>query len=303
MKRTPLAQANKPKNGRGVALQAASFNDPKVPESAPRRSRINVRRVTDCQIINSLARGLKVLSAFGPADSVLSNKDLAVRTGIPKPTISRLTSTLVRLSFLVHDTEQGGYRVGPATLTLGVSASAKADLPHIAQPFMRAFAEEHGVGVSLGVRDGLEMRALIYTATDEYSDNAEQSVHKMLAARQPLEASGLGYALLAALSVSERQSLYREMEVQVGASWHNVHRRIQFAIEDIERSGFCTSIREWKGLINCAATPLSMTATGVPVSLSCSAPASFLTESRIRNSIGPALVRLKDAIWQASGHT
>jgi DNA-binding IclR family transcriptional regulator len=262
-----------------------------------RRAASQKPKETDCQIINSLARGLKVLSAFGPEDSILSNKDLSVRTGLPKPTISRLTNTLVRLNFLNEDVETTGYRLGGAAVSLGMSATAEVDLGVVARPFLRAFAEEHGVSVELGVRDGLEMRGLSYSQGPQYKpgENVRLSVH----ARSPIEASAIGYALLAGLSVTERAKLFQKLEQRHGDNWANIRRRIEFAIDDVQRVGYAVSTREYDGTINSAGVPLHPGHSGVPLVLACSAPVTLLPESRIRKTIGPALVALERDIYGA----
>src|SRR5919202_1383547 len=55
---------------------------------------------TDRNFSENLARGLDVLRAFTAEDRVLSNRELSDRTGLPKPTISRLTYTLTLLGYL-----------------------------------------------------------------------------------------------------------------------------------------------------------------------------------------------------------
>ena len=253
---------------------------------------------TDCQIINSLARGLKVLTAFGPSDLMLSNKDLAVRTGLPKPTVSRLTATLVKLNFLLQDGATGAYGLGPAALTLGVTASANVDLPHVARPLMQAFAEQYDLSIILGVRDGLEIRGLAYSRGEADAD-VEVGSHLSLLARQPLGRSASGYALLAEMDPPLRLAMFEQLAEQVGSvNWPNVRRRIEFAIDDINRSGFCASIREWDGTMNAVATPISLTTRDIPMSLFCVQPVASLPESRIRHEVGPALVNLKREILQ-----
>src|SRR5438105_15885292 len=57
----------------------------------------------DKQFATTLARGLEILRCFTPEAPVLGNKDLATRTGLPKPTVSRFTYTLSRLGYLKAD--------------------------------------------------------------------------------------------------------------------------------------------------------------------------------------------------------
>lgn len=270
---------------------------------APGRIR-KVREGADCQIINSLARGLKVLSAFGPEDATLTNKDFAVRVGLPKPTVSRLTNTLARLNFLVKVPETGAYRLGEATLALGLAASSQMDLPYIARPFLREFAEQHGLGVSLGVRDGLEIRSLAYVVSEIYDEaEGEAGTHLALFARQGLGISSSGFALLSAMTPPERMALFDSLADWHGESaWPNLQRRIEFAIEDVARYGFCISMREWDRRLNSVATPLISPAGGLPMSLACVGPSAVVPESRLRNTIAPALLQLKSKIITAHGN-
>ncbi|WP_373691074.1 helix-turn-helix domain-containing protein [Endozoicomonas sp. ONNA2] len=55
----------------------------------------------DRKFVEPLARSLDLLQAFSQQGGVLANQDLARITGLPKPTISRLTYTLTRLGYLV----------------------------------------------------------------------------------------------------------------------------------------------------------------------------------------------------------
>jgi len=41
-----------------------------------------------------------VLRAFQPNDGLLGNQEIAARTNLPKPTVSRLTYTLTKLGYL-----------------------------------------------------------------------------------------------------------------------------------------------------------------------------------------------------------
>ena len=50
----------------------------------------------DRKFITALARGLEVLRVFTPTEGLLGNGEIAERTGLPKPTVSRLTYTLTK---------------------------------------------------------------------------------------------------------------------------------------------------------------------------------------------------------------
>src|SRR5207248_4792110 len=52
--------------------------------------------VPDRKFVTALGRGLDVLRCFGPRDRWLANQDIAARTGLARPTVSRLVYTLTQ---------------------------------------------------------------------------------------------------------------------------------------------------------------------------------------------------------------
>src|SRR5215813_11527917 len=73
----------------------------------------------DRKFVTALARGLEILRAFTPSEGLLGNGELVERTGLPKPTVSRLTYTLTKLGYLVHVERLAKYQLAPAALSLG----------------------------------------------------------------------------------------------------------------------------------------------------------------------------------------
>ena len=69
----------------------------------------------------ALNRGLALLRAFLPSASSLTNAQLAERTGLPRPTVSRLLRVLVDEGYLAHDSRSGSYRLAPVHLSLALS--------------------------------------------------------------------------------------------------------------------------------------------------------------------------------------
>ncbi|WP_369678970.1 IclR family transcriptional regulator [Burkholderia ubonensis] len=96
-----------------------------------------------------LARGLAILCAFGPDKGWLGNREIALETGIPAPTVSRLLQSLVALGYLHHDDSSRKYALAPAALSLGYAA--------VADPGIQADAAD--TGVLPGTRDDVDVLA------------------------------------------------------------------------------------------------------------------------------------------------
>ena len=117
------------------------------------------RRPGDRQFVEALARGLEVLRAFKPNDGVLGNQDIAERTNLPRPTVTRLTYTLTKLGYLTYLERLGRYKLAPGALSIGYAAMANFRVREVARPFMQAVADEAKASVALGGPDRLWSQA------------------------------------------------------------------------------------------------------------------------------------------------
>src|SRR5687767_14192389 len=107
----------------------------------------------DRQFSMNLARGLEVLRAFTATEPMLGNREIADRTGLPKPTVSRLTYTLTLLGYLARDPGLQKYRLGSGVLSLSHPLLASLHIRQVARPLMEQLARNTGCTVNLGMRD------------------------------------------------------------------------------------------------------------------------------------------------------
>ena len=110
----------------------------------------------DRQFVTALARGLELLRCFTPRESTLSNLDLARKSGLPRPTVSRLTHTLARLGYL-RLLPRGKYQLDVGVMAFGYSMISNLPIRAIAQPLMVNLANEVGATVAMSARDRLDM--------------------------------------------------------------------------------------------------------------------------------------------------
>ena len=94
------------------------------PSGSPQRDR---------QFVEALARGLEVLRAFAPNQVLLGNQEIARATGLPKPTVSRLTYTLTKLGYLTYSDRLGKYQLGAPALALGYAVLSNMGIRQLAQ--------------------------------------------------------------------------------------------------------------------------------------------------------------------------
>src|SRR5947199_5268417 len=97
--------------------------------------------VPDRKFVTALGRGLDVLRCFGPRDRWLANQEIAARTGLARPTVSRLVYTLTQLGFLRHSQALRRYALGSAAVSLGYSALSQIYIRRTARPLLHALSQ------------------------------------------------------------------------------------------------------------------------------------------------------------------
>lgn len=236
--------------------------------------------------IAPIERGLAILAAFGPADQWLGNQEIAARTGVPKPTVTRLTQTLMEEGFLNHSTRLRKYRLASAVLGLGYIMKDNADIAAIARPLMQRLADECGVFVSLVSRDALD----ISLVENCHSANNLMTLGLNVGARFPIASCPFGLALLSGLPGAERNYLLDHVRLRYDQEYRvSLRVRVADAATQVTQKGYCVS--EWAAEIAVAAAPLAIP-DRPPMAIGCAGPTKSLTREKMRELIGPKLVDL-----------
>lgn len=246
----------------------------------------------DRRFITSLARGLDVLRSFAPGDVSLGNSEIAERTGLPRPTVSRLTFTLTQLGYLTYSERFGGYQLGPGVLALGYAALSGHDIRERARPLLQALSNKVDATVALGARDGLDAVYL-----EVCRGPAPVTLRIDVGMRNPLPPTAMGRALLVALPADERTALMREIKRRLddAATYDRLARGVDQAVRDISERGFCMSLGDWRADVNAVGVPL-VTRDGNIYALICGGPAFRLSGEKLERECGPPLAELAKRI-------
>jgi len=241
----------------------------------------------DRKFVTALARGLEVLRAFSPTEGLLGNGEIAERTGLPKPTVSRLTYTLTKLGYLAHIERLAKYQLAPAALALGYTALANIRVRQLARTHMQELADYASAVVALGTRDRLD---LIYL---ELARSKRGAMLRLIqGSRLPIANTAMGRALIAGMPEAERSWLLGYIKRQEGKDWPKVKVWIERAIGEFETHGYTLSLGEWERDINAVGVPLVAPDGSGVFAFNCGAPAFQFTRERLESDIGPRLVNL-----------
>ncbi len=253
------------------------------------------KAATDRSFVVALSRGLDVLRAFQPNDGLLGNQEIAARTKLPKPTISRLTYTLTKLGYLTPVPRFEKYQLAPSAMALGYAALANLGVRHLSDPYREALMRETGGAVAVGGRD---RHSMIYFGQ---SRTGLLGVQLDVGSRVPIATTAMGRAYIWALPDDERAALLRELREHYGHRWARMRDGIERAGEMVARQGFTISAGEWHDDVHAVGVSLKLSDGTGPYAFNCGAPAFRFTEDRLINDIGPRLVTMVRNIEAALG--
>ncbi|NUU04311.1 IclR family transcriptional regulator [Herbaspirillum robiniae] len=238
--------------------------------------------------IKPIERGFAVLDAFLGEAEWLANQDIALRTGLPKATVSRLAQTLTALGYLTYSEQRRKYRLAVAVLSLGFAAMVDTDVVLQARPLMQKLADDNGVFVALAGRDGLDM--IFFENCHSASNSA--TVGLGVGEHMPMASSPVGWALLACLHENERNYLLDHMRpYHKRDDWMSVRQKLTDAETQIAEKAYCVSSGDWGPDITVVATPLQL-ADRLPMVLLCAGQSRTLTKARVEQRAGPQLLAM-----------
>lgn len=242
---------------------------------------------SDRRFVWALARGLEILRAFEPGRGPLGVGEIASITGLPKPTVSRLTYTLAELGYLRLLHKQGRYEPAPALLALGYPVLANLRVRQAAHDHMRQLAQETGTAVGLASRDRLSM---IYV--ENSASSALVTLRLGVGSKVDMARSALGRAFLAALGETEREILMGHLARRHGEAWPALKERVLDGIAQVKARGFCIVDGEWQPDVRSAGAPLVSLDGNTIMAMNIGAPGFMLDTKRLESELGPRIVHL-----------
>lgn len=254
------------------------------------------KAATDRSFVVALSRGLDVLRAFHPNDGLLGNQELAARTKLPKPTISRLTYTLTKLGYLTPVPRFEKYQLAPSAMALGYAALANLGVRHLSEPYREEVMRETGGAVAVGGRD---RHSMIYFGQSR--NGLTLGVQLDVGSRVPIATSAMGRAYIWSLPDDERAVLLRELRDHYGNRWPRMRDGIERSGETVAKHGFAISVGEWQDDVHAVGVALTLNDGTGPYAFNCGAPAFRFTEERLMTDIGPRLVAMVRKIEAALG--
>jgi DNA-binding IclR family transcriptional regulator len=142
--------------------------------------------------IQSVRRAFDILRAVSAKTDGVALSFVAAEVSLPKSTVSRMLSTLVRLGMVERVNGREGFRIGSELIGLTTNTSYTANLSALARPYLQKLSQATNETLTLCIPDG---DSALYI--DQINTPRALQVHDWRGQKLPLHASSDGKLYLA----------------------------------------------------------------------------------------------------------
>lgn len=210
------------------------------------------------EFVQSFARGLAVIEAFGADHTELTLSEVADATNLSRAAARRFLHTLVDLGYARRAGDR--FALTPKVLRLGTAYLSGYGLPQIAQPHLEQLSAEVGESTSVAVLDGTDIVYVARVATRQI-----MTVGITVGTRFPAFATSMGRVLLAGLSTDDLDAYFAAAQLDPPAGRTVTDESSLRAIfGDVREQGWCVVDEELAPGLRSIAAPV-VDATGAVV--------------------------------------
>lgn len=243
---------------------------------------------TTKNIVQSLAKGFRVLEVFTATDTEFTLSEIAKRTGLDPGTTFRMINTLISLGYLQRVDNTRRFRLSLKVLDLGFNAIARSGLRTLARPILSALVDEVVEAASLAALDGAEMVYLERV----HAGLARMGVDVRIGTRLPAYYTAVGHAALAFLP---RETVLRVLALRKPAkitpATPTTVAEIEECLDRVRKRGFAVADPEVILGLRVLAVPV-LNIDGYSIAaVSAAAPAMNITLQEFVNKTAKPVMR------------
>jgi DNA-binding IclR family transcriptional regulator len=248
---------------------------------------------------SALARGIHILQAFRIDTPALTAKELMTATGLPKPTLFRLVTTLCEAGLLRYVEADGRFMPAPGLARLAAPLLARTPIRQLAFGPMQALAERVCAQVSLGLGLALD---LVYIELAQSKDFV--TVRPAMGSHISLSRTASGRAYLASLPPEQAQRYLDGVHTSDAERGAWLAERLQEARRDLAERGFCVNHGDLHRQLEAVAVPIRAAGSSDEIYVfACTVPSFELRPGQLLDEVGPRLATLARSIEAALGTT
>jgi len=159
------------------------------------------------QFVQSFARGLSVIRAFGPDAREMTLSEVAERTALTRAAARRILLTLQQLGYVAATGRK--FFLTPRILDLGYSYLSTTPLWDLAEPYMEELVSRVHESSSASVLDGTDIVYILRVPTKKI-----MTISLSIGSRLPAYCTSMGRILLGGLSREELDNVLKKSDLK-----------------------------------------------------------------------------------------
>ncbi|QBJ95353.1 IclR family transcriptional regulator [Rhodococcus sp. ABRD24] len=240
--------------------------------------------------VQSLARGLSVIRAFGAENPRRTLSDVARATDLTRATARRFLLTLTELGYV--RTDGSAFWLTPRVLELGYSYLSSLSLPDIAAPHLEALSDRVHESTSVSILDEDDV---VYVA--RVPVRRIMTVSITIGTRFPAFATSMGRVLLAGLSPADLDAYLARVELTpLTGRTLATPEALRSELDKIRSDGFCVVDQELEEGLRSLAAPIRDGSGTVIAAVNISTQAARYSTEAVYDTLVPAAVATAEAI-------
>ena len=240
--------------------------------------------------VQSLERGLAVISAFDAEHRELSLSDVARTTGLTRATARRFLLTLAELGYM--SVADGRFSLRPRVLELGYPYLASLGLPELAPPHMERLVAQVNESSSISVLDDVDIVYVVRVPTRRI-----MSITLSVGTRLPAYCTSMGRVLIAGMGNDELERLLSRIELRALTARTVTDRgALVRLLARVRRQGYALTDQELEEGLRSIAVPIRDGGGAVAAALNVSVHSSRSTVAKLKRDVLPLALETAAAI-------
>lgn len=245
--------------------------------------------------LKTLARGLKVLSAFTPTHPALSLTEIAEFMALAPATAFRFVATLEQLGYIRRDPQTRLYWLTSRLFDLSRAVDPSHELRVVARPHLEALAEMTGETVELAAREAGQI-----VVVDTIESRQRVAVRGWVGRHLPVYSTAQGKVLLADLPAPELAQVLDNLTLEAfGPNTITTRAALEKELKRTAKRGYGLNNNEMHIGIQAIAAPIRSRTRVVSAALGVAMPVGRMTLSEMEDQWAAVVIEFADKISAA----
>ncbi len=241
-------------------------------------------KIVNKDYVEALARGLDVIKAFSMASPVMTSAQVAIKTGLARPTAHRLLLTLNSLGYVRSD--PSGYSLTPQVIDLGMAYISARGMWDIAKPYLEELATITDQCCSISQLDGADSVFVAGVTIPKV-----YSIAMNVGTRSPVRSTSMGDVLLADLTEVElRRTLTMKSLATMKPRFSRTDEEFALVLPQVRRQGFAISDERLSFGVRAISVPIFDSRRRTAATLNLPAHVAEVTVDQLRENYLPLLL-------------